>query len=76
MNIQLKHVLMIVAVAVCGVAIEVFSKPGPWSHAFWLPVAISLLTELKTALGASTQPAVSIADVKAARITGSTAVQP
>jgi hypothetical protein len=75
MSTQVKNILMIVAVAACGAAIEVFSKPGPWSHAFWLPVAIAMLTELKTALGTSTQAAPSIADVKAARITGAPPVQ-
>ena len=70
MSPRVKQILMIVATAAIGATIEVFSKPGPWSHAFWLPVVMALLTELRTAIGLQPAPnAPTAAEVKA-RITG------
>lgn len=71
MSTRTKQTLMVVVTAACGAAIEVFGPKGPWSHAFWAPVAVALLTELRTALGLSAMPTVSVAEVKG-RVTGAT----
>lgn len=51
MTPQTKHIIAIVAVAALGAAYEVLGPSGPYSHAFWAPIALALVTELRTALG-------------------------
>lgn len=57
MSPKVKHVLLVALTAALGASVELFGPKGPWSHAFWAPVAVALVSDLKVALGGGAPPA-------------------
>ena len=53
MSTRTKHIIGVVISLAAGVAVEAFGPSGPFAHVGAAGIVVALLTQLKTALGAT-----------------------